>query len=133
MTSTDYKQSFGYNGRRSLMALAVRRPPACLRGRVVATRERPPRGSAPLARSRRAVRHRRRRSGDDRIEARRSRLAERARARSERIDITGAPAGAEPIARFLHEEAITVEQIREAGIAALSAGEAQPSGSSGRR
>jgi hypothetical protein len=28
-----------------------------------------------------------------------------------RVDITGVPAGAEPIARFLHEEPITVEQI----------------------
>jgi len=77
----------------------------------------------------------------------------------ERIDITGVPAGAEPIDCFLHEEAITVEQIgsykidvhrtflrdwiarteaargmsleavwqiREACIAALSAGEAPP-------
>lgn len=28
-----------------------------------------------------------------------------------RIDVTGVPAGAEPIARFLHEEPITIEQI----------------------
>ncbi len=31
--------------------------------------------------------------------------------RGERLDITGVPAGAEPIERFLHEEPITVEQI----------------------
>jgi len=30
-----------------------------------------------------------------------------------RIDVTGVAAGAEPISRFLHEEAITVEQIGE--------------------
>ncbi|HZP37374.1 MAG TPA: hypothetical protein VFE48_12900 [Methylomirabilota bacterium] len=28
-----------------------------------------------------------------------------------RIDVTGVPAGAEPIARFLHEEPITIDQI----------------------
>ena len=33
------------------------------------------------------------------------------RYRGERVDITGVPAGAEPIERFLHEEPITVEQI----------------------
>ncbi len=33
------------------------------------------------------------------------------RHRGERIDITGVPAGAEPIERFLHEEPITIEQI----------------------
>lgn len=33
------------------------------------------------------------------------------RHRGERIDITGVPAGAEPIQRFLLEEAITIEQI----------------------
>ena len=30
---------------------------------------------------------------------------------SERVDVTGVAAGAEPIDRFLHEEPITVEQI----------------------
>jgi hypothetical protein len=33
------------------------------------------------------------------------------RYQGERIDMTGVPPGAEPIARFLHEEPITVEQI----------------------
>jgi len=33
------------------------------------------------------------------------------RHQGERIDITGVPAGAEPIDRFLHEEPITLEQI----------------------
>jgi hypothetical protein len=33
------------------------------------------------------------------------------RHRGERVDVTGVPAGAEPIERFLHEEPITVEQI----------------------
>src|SRR5215468_8437573 len=31
--------------------------------------------------------------------------------RGERIDVTGIPPGAEPIARFLHEEPIAIEQI----------------------
>jgi hypothetical protein len=35
------------------------------------------------------------------------------RYKSGRIDITGVPAGAEPIDHFLHEETITVEQIGE--------------------
>lgn len=33
------------------------------------------------------------------------------RHQGERVDVTGVPAGAEPIARFLHEEPITIEQI----------------------
>jgi hypothetical protein len=33
------------------------------------------------------------------------------RCQGERIDMTGVPAGAEPIERFLHEEPITVDQI----------------------
>jgi hypothetical protein len=33
------------------------------------------------------------------------------RYRGERVDITGVPAGAEPVGGFLHEETITVEQI----------------------
>jgi len=35
------------------------------------------------------------------------------RCNGHRVDVTGVPPGAEPIARFLHEEPITVEQIGE--------------------